>query len=879
MRITVTNELGQLSTLDVDSSLQLLDLKALIEVELNVNHQHQLLYLNGNLLTKDQQSIKDNGISNDDIILVRANTPAPSEAEIVRQRVLQNPQLRQQLTAQNPMLDQALNDPQQFERIFAELKRHAEQQRMPPPPTNINDFDPFDIEAQKRIEQEIRQQNISQNIENALENNPESFGRVIMLYINVEVNGVPVKAFVDSGGMMKFLKIAQATIMSPDCAERCNVLHILDERFAGVAKGVGTAKILGRIHSTVFKVGKQFLPVSLTVMEGKDVDLLFGLDVLKRHLACIDLAKNCLRINDEEIPFLPEHELPENARQLPSAPTANSNPQASSSSVPAKTPTAPSASSSQKYSDAIVKNLTDLGVTKEEAIAALDACQGNAELAANMLFGPLWSDSESSDTEAIDPEYYFDSTKYMQSDSMASLLEKLNQQNELLANDPKTVTIEKGLIQVGPEAYQKLTGFYSNSSISESNYPQELLQFWLKYLEQPQSDESKIHEDIISKIRSSSIPSHMRARVWIKLTGSNTLNITTFYKSLLEKESHWEHIIKRDLGRTFPHLDMFKDPEGPGQQKLLRILKVSLMTEEEAFGVLVQIMGELPQQDLSQPFKIKSSFGLSTRLSIRKLFQQDMAGLHLALFQHSLIAQHCIPDVAKHLHKNDIKANMIITLFSSRTPMYFSFRIFDMMLGEGIILTIMRVSIAILKRNATTILQSNTFESVMACLTQEQLFGVYEGDVELFVNDVLEIAQEISQRDLNDIKERYKSFTDNTAKVDIDKLRDRIMSLEKQLTQCHLTIRDLTIENQSLNKLLDDNVAIQSGLLKDGNANKDKVVEYEKEIRVLRDRVEELEQENDELLASDSEMTNSMVSGVSSGVSNPTKPILRTQTQ
>ncbi|KAI8894935.1 hypothetical protein BC833DRAFT_603066 [Globomyces pollinis-pini] len=138
MRITVTNELGQLSTLDVDSSLQLLDLKALIEVELNVNHQHQLLYLNGNLLTKDQQSIKDNGISNDDIILVRANTPAPSEAEIVRQRVLQNPQLRQQLTAQNPMLDQALNDPQQFERIFAELKRHAEQQRMPPPPTNIN---------------------------------------------------------------------------------------------------------------------------------------------------------------------------------------------------------------------------------------------------------------------------------------------------------------------------------------------------------------------------------------------------------------------------------------------------------------------------------------------------------------------------------------------------------------------------------------------------------------------------------------------------------------------------------------------------------------------------------------------------------------------
>lgn len=227
-----------------------------------------------------------------------------------------------------------------------------------------------------------------------------------MLYIDVEVNGHKVKAFVDSG--------AQATIMSPACAEKCGIMRLIDRRFGGQAVGVGTAKILGRVHSAQIKIGNLFLPCSFSVLEGKDVDLLLGLDMLKRHQACIDLRKGRLVIQDVEVPFLGEAEIPKqhfealkNEESVPGPsgmstsavsgaiqrPTGSSaeptGPQSNPTTAPSESGARASGQQPQtsrnSFPDADITKLMELGVSREEAINALELAGGNVDIAAGLL--------------------------------------------------------------------------------------------------------------------------------------------------------------------------------------------------------------------------------------------------------------------------------------------------------------------------------------------------------------------------------------------------------------------------------------------------------------------------------------------------------------
>lgn len=102
------------------------------------------------------------------------------------------------------------------------------------------------------------------------------FATVTMLYVKMEVNGIPVYAFVDTG--------AQMTIMTQTFAEKCSLTRLIDKRFAGIAHGVGQSRIIGRVHQAPLKVGNDFVTSSLVVLElTTGPPFIFGLDNLIRH--------------------------------------------------------------------------------------------------------------------------------------------------------------------------------------------------------------------------------------------------------------------------------------------------------------------------------------------------------------------------------------------------------------------------------------------------------------------------------------------------------------------------------------------------------------------------------------------------------------------
>merc|ERR1712227_280933 len=460
MKVTVATLSDTVFNLDVSEDLEIENFKAFCEVESGIPSSEIGLLFNGIPMTDSRKSLKDYGVKDGDMVMMdrirRQQRPAApavagswdfSQIQIpsnmrsgsapaaglsqprqqaaarseddpgwIREMLAANPDQLALLKQNNPPLAEAFasGNLEQFAKVLKEqqdVRKEREALRI-----RMMNADPFDLEAQRLIAQEIEQKNIDHNMELAMEASPESFGSVIMLYINCVVNGHKIKAFVDSG--------AQATIMSQKAAERCNIMRLVDRRWAGVAKGVGTQKILGRVHMAQIQIEKDYLTSSFSILEDQPMDMLLGLDMLKKHQCTIDLKRNVLVIGTTgtETPFLSEADLPpcarlssqvneedvvrssakdaaaEEDRQLAeaiarSASESSMDTSESQSSGKAATPAPAPAPAAGDVNEADVANMMAMGFSREACVQELRNNNGDVNLAVAAIFAKSLSDS------------------------------------------------------------------------------------------------------------------------------------------------------------------------------------------------------------------------------------------------------------------------------------------------------------------------------------------------------------------------------------------------------------------------------------------------------------------------------------------------------
>ncbi|KAG0721039.1 Rab GTPase-activating protein 1 [Chionoecetes opilio] len=349
----------------------------------------------------------------------------------------------------------------------------------------------------------------------------------------------------------------------------------------------------------------------------------------------------------------------------------------------------------------------------------------------------------------------------------------------------------------------------SGSGEVSKDCPQGELDLWRQVLPKLQADSHQLPKGVASLVKRG-VPEALRGEVWQLLAGcSQNQDMMETYRVLITKDCPSDQVIQRDINRTFPAHDYFKEVGGVGQDALFKISKAYAVYDEEvgycqglSFLAAALLLHMPEEQTFCVLKRVMFEYGL------RELFRDGFEVLHMRFYQLGKLIEEHIPELWQHYQEQGVEVHMFasqwfLTLYTAKFPLFMVFHYLDLFLLIGLD-SVFQVALALLQMSKKELLSSD-FEGILKYFRVSLPKKYRNEDV---ARQLFKLATSIKVKKIKKYEKEYLALKEQEALQE-----DPVMRLEKENRRLLEDRMRLERENDDLaQELVNSKITMRKGL-------------------------------------------------------------------